>query len=500
MRSVLRSIYVAALVGLGVACAIASEHGGSPVIEPANAPAAVTLGDELGDAVASDSARPRGKTDRDDRVVTIVLGGDLGLGGSNQPVLSSGAYKHSKMYAWSELTSDIAPLFDGDLNFANLETVVTDRNDLRANPKAFNFRSHPAGVRHLVGLGINAVSTANNHAGDYGAAGVRETVRHLEALKDHGLMAWPGVGLDREHASRPAEVSVKDARVRISAIGIGGTSILTGGTSTDRPRAGMLSYNRAEDFRETVARLAATEGDLRILSVHYGSELQVRAGGVDVARLRDEAAKNAGIDIVVGHHAHVAAGVQVVDGKLVLYGLGNLLHPGMQNMASFGVCRDYGLVVRVHATRALSGRLVLRAVEAVPITEMHGRAKPLDGDAGRLRVEVLNHLAADLDAPEAGATGVRFSPQADGSGLYCMPGVGSEPGRLGELCRGWGPPLAPPSEVSRRIANSCGGALIARRRGGSEGAESSTPVRTRVSRHKANAGDGGSLLTSIFGF
>ena len=325
--------------------------------------------------------RAQRPTSRGDTVFTVVLGGDLGFGGSGQPVIPTGALRYGQKTPWSELTAGIAPLFNGDINFANLETVVTDRNDLRANVKSFNFKSHPAGLAHLAQLGLNVVSTANNHAIDYGEHGVRETLRHLGSAAAHGLAAWPGIGQGREHASRPADVIVNGIRVRVSAIGIGGDTLPAEESDASRQRAGMLSYNRAEDFNETVARLADAEGDLRILSVHYGEELQVRAGQSDVAKLRDQAAKAAGIDIVVGHHAHVAAGVQLVNGRLVFYGLGNLLHPGMQDMARFDLCRDYGLVARVHYTPDARGGLVLRAVEVLALTDMHDRAKPRVGDS-----------------------------------------------------------------------------------------------------------------------
>src|SRR5690606_2754171 len=118
----------------------------------------------------------------------------------------------------------------------------------------------------------------------------------------NGLKAWPGVGLSREQASRPSDVLIKTARVRISAIGIGGNG-LGADDGQKRPRAGMLAYSQPQDYRETVARLGEAAGDLRILSVHYGAELQVRPSAADVAKLRDQAARAQGIDIVVGHHA-----------------------------------------------------------------------------------------------------------------------------------------------------------------------------------------------------
>jgi hypothetical protein len=89
--------------------------------------------------------------------ITIVLAGDTGLNGSYQPVYAGHGIKNGARLAWSEATAEIAREIDGDINFANLETVVTDRNDIKPNLKLFAFRTHPDGVRHLVAMGLNAL-------------------------------------------------------------------------------------------------------------------------------------------------------------------------------------------------------------------------------------------------------------------------------------------------------------------------------------------------------
>lgn len=415
------------------------------------------------------------------RTLTITFGGDVGLGGSDQPVSPEGAWRHGERIGWDGLTSDLAPLLTGDINFANLETVVTDRNDLSQIEKMFNFRSHPIGVRHLVKIGFNAFSTANNHAFDYGHRGIEETLRHLAGLKAEGLLGWPGVGLDGEGASRPADMLVKGIRVRLSALGIGGNGAASGGG-----RTAMMGYRSATDWRETVERLSGAEGDLKILSVHYGFEMQVRPGAFDIQRFRDEAVRGAGIDIVVGHHAHVAAGVQTIDGRLVLYGLGNLLHPGMQDMSAHGICRDYGLMVRVHLADDDTGRLRPMVVDAIALTGMHRRPAAMRADEGAVRMAVLNHLAQGLDdEAKSGAMGVRFTPQPDGSGRYCTPAAQAAPDDVARLCRGWTPPAPPAAALASRIARSCDGYDVARARGERRG----QPVREVVQRAAASSVD-----------
>ena len=324
--------------------------------------------------------------------LVIVLGGDLGLGGSRQPISPRGGYRHNRLIPWNELTSTIAPLIDGDVNFANLETVVSDSARLRPANKAFSFRMHSNGLRHLVKVGFNALSTANNHAIDYGQTGMRHTLRHVRRLRAAGLKAAPGIGYGRAAAARSDVIKVKGYKVAVAALGIGGP-----GARSDK-LVGQMSYRSKADFADTVTGLKQTQADIRILSVHYGQELQVRPSAFAVSRLRDEAAREGNIDIVVGHHAHVAAGVQRVAGRLVFYGMGNLLHLGMQDMAKFGPCRDFGLLAKVHMARlGDTAKPSPQAIEVIALTSMHIAAAPLSPPVAAKRIAVLNSLARELD-------------------------------------------------------------------------------------------------------
>ncbi len=362
--------------------------------------------------------------------LTIVIGGDLGLGGSGQSVNPTGARKHGRLHKWKNLTAGIAPLINGNINFANLETVVTDSNRLRATDKAFNFRSHPSGVRHLVNMGFNVFSLSNNHAIDYGAAGMRDTQRHIADLKAHGLLAAPGLGTTRRTAGGPQKFQIGKATVLVSALGIGGS--LPSGRSP-----GIVNYRSKQGFRDALTWLAAEKGDYRVLSVHYGNELDIRPSNGTVKKFRDQAVRQAGIDLIVGHHAHVAAGVQNVGGKLVFYGLGNLLHPGMQNMSTFNRCRDYGILAKLHLSRDQQGKVRAGAIELRVLRDMHLVSRPMSAKKAKQRIAVLNQLAAGLDHRPSGAKGIRFRSRADGAGLACLPGAAVLEGPIATLCREW---------------------------------------------------------------
>ena len=196
------------------------------------------------------------------------------------------------------------------------------------------------------------------------------------------------------------------------------------------------------DFTETVSELAAAQADYKVLSAHYGRELSIRPSSSAVRKLRDEAIINHDVDLVVGHHAHVAAGVQRVGRRLIFYGLGNLLHLGMQDMAKFGQCRDFGLVVRVHLSRSDDEKLRATAVEAIPLTRMHAMAEPVASQAAAKRIAVLNGLASELDHKVSGARGVRFKVNKQGHGVYCFEDAGGgKADKLHSLCRVEGAPL-----------------------------------------------------------
>lgn len=460
----------------GAALVLCLQAFQSAVAEPEEPPlpgeveAGAAASDGLPSPISPDKAPPP-------RYVTMVIGGDLGLGGSGQSVDPRGARKHGRLHDWQNLTAGLAPLIDGDINFANLETVVTANNRLRPASKAFNFKSHPVGVRHLVKMGFNVFSLSNNHAIDYGRAGMRDTLKHVGEFRRDGLLAAPGLGLSLRAAGGPERFRFRDSTFQISALGIGGPRPSGG-------NLGILHHGATGGYGNALTWLTSEPADYRILSVHYGPELAVRPSRHIVRKFRDQAVREAGIDLIIGHHAHVAAGVQEVDGKLVFYGLGNLLHPGMQNMARFNRCRDYGILAKLHLAGDARGRLRAGAIELHVLRDMHLRARAMSASMSKQRLAVLNRLARDLDHEPSGASGVRFRARRDGSGLACLPEAAAMGGPVAELCRTWAD-LPKPVVSSTSCGTQVATARTQRRR----------PLRTRARPRKSTR----TLFQNVFG-
>lgn len=329
--------------------------------------------------------------------------------------------------AWARYTDQLKPLVIGDLNFLNLEAVVTDSDLGPGRDKAFTFQMHTTGLRHLVeDLGFNLMSTANNHSGDFGHEGQVRTLAALEALEalaardqsliHHGL----GTTAALEAAARG---QVRGQSVAFAAIGI---SAGAPRPTSDRP--GQWNVHVPAHWQATLQGLKTSEAAYRVLSTHEGIERQSTPEAGVRARFR-AAQQQADLDLILAHHPHVPRGVEIdAQGRVIAYGLGNGLLHGAANLAGRGEMSDFGLMLRLYyAPAGVAGRggrsqsldSGLEAVEAIPLTAVHFAPRPFATHrATRDRITALNSLSRAA----AGERAMIFRPQADtGFGLWCAP-------------------------------------------------------------------------------
>src|SRR4029453_6436792 len=102
-----------------------------------------------------------------------------------------------------------------DLIVANLECCISTRGRRwPAAGKPFFFRAPPSAVELLALLGVGCVTLANNHALDFGAEALLDTLEHLAAA---GIRAV-GAGPDLDQAPRPAVLEA--AGTRLAVVGV----------------------------------------------------------------------------------------------------------------------------------------------------------------------------------------------------------------------------------------------------------------------------------------
>ena len=110
-----------------------------------------------------------------------------------------------------------------DLTMVNLETAITTRGE--PAPKEFHFRAPAAAFTALRDAGVDVATMANNHAADYGAVGLRDTLAAIRTSRFPvvGIGASAG-GLEAVilRSSGPIEVTGKP-RLSIQSWKSGGT-------------------------------------------------------------------------------------------------------------------------------------------------------------------------------------------------------------------------------------------------------------------------------------
>jgi len=213
---------------------------------------------------------------------------------------------------------DAAP----DVRIINLETSVTRSADF-APGKAVHYRMNPDNLPCVAAIRPDVCAVANNHVLDFGERGLQET---LAALAGAGL-ATAGAGLDAAEAGRPAAVPLPNGgRVLVFCCGTASSGIPPDWAATaTRPGVNLLPglVPAAADTLAAQARAVRQDGDLVVVSIHWGSNWGY---GVDRDQVRfAHRLIDGGVDVIHGHSSHHPRPIEVYRGKLVLYGCGDCI-------------------------------------------------------------------------------------------------------------------------------------------------------------------------------
>ena len=205
-----------------------------------------------------------------------------------------------------------------------------------ATPKAFHFRGSPSrALPVLRAAGVHAVSLANNHVLDFNVPGLRETLRSL----DSAGIARAGAGRSLAEARAPAWVTVRagspaaEVRVAMLAAADHPTEWAAREDASPAPSDEAAGINLFDLFpsdaalawaRDAAAAARAGGAHLVVLAVHYGGNWVSRPPAA-VRAFAHALAESTDVDVLFGTSAHVAQGVEVHAGKLIIYQAGDVI-------------------------------------------------------------------------------------------------------------------------------------------------------------------------------
>lgn len=296
-RVMRRIVPVAAVAALLCACAAAPQ---GPGVNPGAGEVAAT---EQATASASPTPSP---TRSGPPEITLAFAGDVHFERQLAPLLQDSDEE------WEDRLPELA---EADFSMLNLETAITTGG--RAMDKAFTFRAPPVALDRLAAAGVDAVSMANNHVADYGSAGVADTLAAIE----ESPIPVVGFGADERAAYAPLTVEVGGVRVGVLAsMEVWEETYARWSAGPDSPG---VAQNIEKDRFSAAARQAVADHDLVVAFQHWGTEGSFCPNERQVETV--EQLTDAGVDIVVGAHAHRPQASGWKGDVFVGYGTGNYI-------------------------------------------------------------------------------------------------------------------------------------------------------------------------------
>lgn len=317
--------------------------------------------------------------------IVLAAGGDVNFGREcGQAILKDVGYAPfaGLSEAWTS----------ADARFVNLESQLSDQRGLTQSPShRLIFTGPPGGADVLASAKVSLVSTANNHAWDFGRSALFETIANLE----RAAVPFAGTGRDVEQAYKPVVLRVKDRTLALFAV----THVWNQPPFDAHEGKGFVAWASLDKLKANLEQ-ARREYDFVLVSYHGGEEY-VHAP-VERTRRFAKAVMALGVDAFIGHHPHVPQGVGWAEGRPIVYSLGNLVFAGHDD--------------RPWTKQSFFARITLRKgeapqVSACPYALDGHRPRSLDRGREALAIERFRRHLLGLSTSVGGSNVEKPDPQ-----------------------------------------------------------------------------------------
>ena len=251
---------------------------------------------------------------------TLAFGGDVFLGGG----ISRAFFNEGE---WPLVFGNVGDLMRrADVTFVNAEGVISGGGlfAYKEDRAPLCYRAHPNAARVLAEAGVDIANVANNHGGDYGKAAFVEMLDRLSAAG----IDYTGGGHTEEDARTPSVRLVGDTGLAIVGADLTSTKSFAAkwnipGTLFFAHAAAGRNLDEAVNVLKRIEEKTRAAADVILFSPHWGHNWQLEP--TKHLRTLAERLIKAGYDGILGHSAHLYHGVELIDGKPVIYDAGNLL-------------------------------------------------------------------------------------------------------------------------------------------------------------------------------
>lgn len=241
----------------------------------------------------------------DSTIVTLAFVGDLMF---DRGVKTSVQTNFDGNY--NKLFENLDDLESADIAFANLEGPIS-ANGKNVGSK-YSFRFPPEIATVIKNSGIDIVSFANNHVGDWSLTAFKDTLQHL---KDSSIL-FTGAGSTKGEASNVTVIESQGIKIGF----LGFSDVGPNWIEAKENEAGQLLASdpkRLEYIQEAKKKV-----DILIVSYHWGEEYKTFN---DRQTTLAHSSIDNGADIIIGHHPHVVQDTEIYKNKLIAYSLGNAI-------------------------------------------------------------------------------------------------------------------------------------------------------------------------------
>ena len=281
--------------------------------------------------------------------------------------------KSTNSYDFSYVFEDIQNyLINADISVGNLETTFAGSDAVYSGYPNFNTPEHLA--QDLVELGIDVVSTANNHSLDKRYSGLESTLNELDK-----------VGILHTGTYRSEEEQNKIITQNVNGINIAFLSFTYGTNGIPIPEGKEYCINLIDKdlILNQISKAKDLKPDIICVFMHWGEEYKLAPNNTQ-KELADFLFEN-GVDLILGSHPHVLESmekrtIKLSDGStkdgFLIYSLGNFMSGQViENTRN-------SIILQLKITKHSDGKITIDSYDYVP-TYMYDKG---EGQAKRYKI------------------------------------------------------------------------------------------------------------------